>query len=292
MRSLLMRVFAPVVLAPISLAPAVFALGFAVTGALPALAQQTSGPYPHDHASVKLVAGAWDISNAKGRKCRLQLNNRAPSGKLLVLGVPTPCKATFPPLTTTTQWELLREGIVVFKATDGTEVLRFARAGSGPLKAKVGAEDFQIEPIPGRYPSSEQQQSILQATSPPQAAAPVARLGAAPQVGAAAATIIAAPAADKITGQHALMRVAGREACRIELSDRPAKRGGEKEAMLAKNCADQGLKTFDPIGWRVDQNKLLLMARKGHSTSFAYGSDAIWRKDPPTGALLMLQKLP
>ncbi len=260
--------------------------------AVPALAQQATGPYPHDHSAVKLVAGAWDVSNSKGRKCRLQLNNRQPGAKPLVLGVPTPCKATFPPLTTTTQWELLREGAVIFMAADGAEVLRFTRAGSGPLKAKAGAEEFQIEPIPGRYPSSEQQQAILQATSPPQAANAPARVGAAPQVGAAAATSVAAPPPERITGLHALMRTAGREACRIDLKSNPAKRVGEKEAVLVGNCADQGLKTFDPAGWRIDQNKLVLMARKGHSTSFAYGSDNVWRKDPPTGAVLMLQKLP
>jgi Protease inhibitor Inh len=259
---------------------------------LPAMAQQTTGPYPHDHASVKLVAGAWDISNAKGRKCRLQLNNRAPGGKPLVLGVPTPCKATFPPLTTTVQWELLREGTVVFTAGDGTEVLRFNRAGSGPLKAKAGADEFQLEPIPGRYPSSEQQQAILQATSPPQTASAPARIGAAPQVGAAAATSVAAPPPEKIVGLHSMMRVAGREACRIDLKNNPAKRAGEKEAVLVGNCSDQGLKTFDPAGWRIDQNKLVLMARKGHSTSFAFATDNIWRKDPPTGAVLMLMKLP
>jgi hypothetical protein len=190
------------------------------------------------------------------------------------------------------QWELLREGVVVFAAGDGTEVLRFARAGSGPMKAKAGTEEFQIDPIPGRYPSSEQQQAILQATSPPQAATAPARVGAAPQVGAAAATSVAAPPPEKIVGLHALMRVAGREACRIDLKNGPAKRAGEKEAVLVGNCADQGLKTFDPAGWRIDQNKLVLMARKGHSTSFAFGSDGQWRKDPPTGAVLMLVKLP
>ena len=56
-------------------------------------------------------------------------------------------------------------------------------------------------------------------------------------------------------------------------------------------CRDQGIVIFDPIGWRIVDGRLVLTARKGHTTHLDAQPDGTWKKDPKEGKGLSLKKL-
>lgn len=259
----------------------------------PAAAQTPTGTYPPDHASVRLVAGAWDLSSPRGRKCRLQLNQRSSDAKGLIIGLPPACRASFPALTTAQSWALSRDGQVVFLAGDGKELTRFARVNGGPLKSAVAGDELQLDPATGRYPNTEQRQAVIAATSPPSAAsasATAARPGAAPAIALAPRANVPPPPAADVAGPYALTRGDGREVCKVDLKSVPGLRAGLQSASFIGPCGDQGLKVFDPAGWRYEAGKLHLVARRGHEIAFVFEGNGQWRKDPPTGAALGLRK--
>ena len=47
---------------------------------------------------------------------------------------------------------------------------------------------------------------------------------------------------------------------------------------------------FDPVGWRIIGGRLVLTARKGHTTQLDLQPDGTWLKDVKDGASLTLKK--
>jgi hypothetical protein len=274
---------------PFALATTLTLLLLATT---PAAAQTSSGLHPPDHPSVRIIAGAWDLSSPRGRKCRLQLNQRSAESKGLIIGLPPVCRATFQALSAAQTWALARDGQVVFLAADGKELARFARTAGGPLKATLAGDELQLDPAQGRYPNAEQRQAVIAATSPPGAASTpnAAARPATPAVAIAPAANVPPPPATDLPGPYGLLRGDGREVCKVDLKAVPGLRAGLQSASFIGPCADQGLKVFDPAGWRYEAGKLHLVARRGHEIAFVFEGNGQWRKDPPTGAALGLRK--
>ena len=81
-----------------------------------------------------------------------------------------------------------------------------------------------------------------------------------------------------------------RKTGQIKLHKTQAFEGMRKAGQLVAECLDSGMKIFDPIGWRTERGRLLLVARKGHEQSFAAGKDGIFEKNPPSGQQLYLKK--
>lgn len=272
-----------------------------VAGTMAAVAQTPAPPglRAMDHVDVRTVSGSWDIEAASGRKCRIQLNpkgNRAD----LVLGLPTACKATFPRLAGATSWGLNDRGEIVLLGPARNELLRFARAGDGPMESGSGEERFTLASVSGRYPSAEKVQAVRAATGAATAAGQVAAVpGFAPlrsatgQLVAAPRPVpnLAAPAPERVPGTYAVLRYAGREVCRMVLETRPAAKPGQMQARFVGHCTETGLATFDPVAWKLDKGRLALIARRGHEVQMVYDPDGMWRKDPPTGATLLLNRL-
>ncbi len=48
---------------------------------------------------------------------------------------------------------------------------------------------------------------------------------------------------------------------------------------------------FDPVGWQLVDGRLVLTARKGHTTHLDSQPDGTWKKDPKDGKGLSLKKL-
>jgi hypothetical protein len=62
---------------------------------------------------------------------------------------------------------------------------------------------------------------------------------------------------------------------------------------LDPHCPDDGLKTFSLAAWRYENERIFLIARKGHSIGFSrQPGSSVWFKDPPSGSALYLRKTP
>jgi len=75
----------------------------------------------------------------------------------------------------------------------------------------------------------------------------------------------------------------------LTLDDKEAGRSGNK-ALLAPACRDQGIVIFDPVGWWISVGRLILTARKGHTTNLDLQADGSWLKNPKEGKSLSLKK--
>jgi hypothetical protein len=190
--------------------------------------------------------------------------------------MPSACKLAFPALAPVTHWALAADGRLLLRNAGAKTVAAFLRDGEGPMRGRLGADAVTLTPVGGPYPD---------------AARLAARLAAAgPQKPVAIAKPRPAPAADKIPGTYAMMRYAGREACKLALEAKPGPKPGQSAARFVGSCGDVGLVAFDPAGWRLSEGRLHLVARKGHEIGLVYEPDGTWRKDPPTGTTLLLKK--
>ncbi len=102
----------------------------------------------------------------------------------------------------------------------------------------------------------------------------------------ASASIKSADAA----GRYAVMREDKDTGCMLTLDLRARGPGGNK-ALLAPACRDNGIVVFDPVGWTLDRDRLVLSARKGHKAHFDRGTDGVWRRDATEGKSLGLKPL-
>ena len=107
----------------------------------------------------------------------------------------------------------------------------------------------------------------------------------------ASAPAVAAPLPERVPGTYAMLRSAGREVCRLTLDPKPATKPGQMQARFAGACNETGLATFDPVAWKLDNGRLSLVARRGHELQMVYDLDGMWRRDPPSGATLLLNKV-
>jgi hypothetical protein len=100
----------------------------------------------------------------------------------------------------------------------------------------------------------------------------------------------AAGKASETAGRYSILRDGGKDTgCMLTLDDKAKAKGGDK-ASLAPGCRDQGIVIFDPVAWQIVNGRLVLTARKGHSTHLDQQPDGVWLKDPKEGKSLSLKK--
>jgi Protease inhibitor Inh len=226
--------------------------------------------------ATKTVAGQWDIAVPKNNlKCRIQLNITGKVPKANV-GMPAPCRKSLAAVGGVQSWGLSTKGALRLIGGKGETVAEFSRSDAGVLKSTVGANDFTMEPMSGRYPSLDRIASVDAA---------VARL--------------TLPTADNastpvaVAGSYKLMRANNADTGCVLLLDRsqpgPVSQSGK--ASLDKSCADKGLLVFDPAGWIVERDRMFLYAKKGHRSGFNIEKDGRLVKDPPAGSPLSARKL-
>ncbi len=94
-----------------------------------------------------------------------------------------------------------------------------------------------------------------------------------------------------VAGRYAILREGGKDTgCMLTLDAQAKAKGGDK-ASLSPACRDQGIVIFDPTGWRIVEGRLVLTARKGHTTHLDAQPDGTWKKDASEGKGLSLKKL-
>lgn len=194
-----------------------------------------------------------------------------------IITMPYGCRKAFPILVDVRGWGLGADGKVELLDVDGYALLRFAMDSTERLSAR-GPDDEAYHLNAVRALTSAGTVPGASAAEPLELAAK----GPAP-----AATL----RASDMSGRYAVLREGGKDTgCMLTLDDKTPARGGTK-AFLAPACRDQGIVVFDPVGWRLAAGRLVLTARKGHSTQLDLQADGTWLKDPKDGKSLGLKKL-
>lgn len=92
-------------------------------------------------------------------------------------------------------------------------------------------------------------------------------------------------------GRYSILREGDKDTgCMLTLDARVRSRAGLK-AQLAPACRDNGVVIFDPVGWGLDQGRLVVTARKGHKAHFDRDASGVWRRDAKEGKALGLKPL-
>jgi hypothetical protein len=238
---------------------------------------------PPDHPAIRASAGGWEALGEKGRKCRLQLNPKEKRPDL-VAGVPAPCRRSMPALAAVQGWGLREDGTLVLRDGKGQPLGEFTRTGEGPMAGRIGTAALTLQPMSGRYPEPARMAALAAAAAQPQPRDDF--------------TLAPPPPAEQTPGVYVMLRAQKKEACRVQLLAEPmqAVRGAAlprpdaKAARFVGNCPDVGISIFDPVGWRMSDQRLFLIARKGHEAGFSHGTDRLWRRDPAVGQVLMMRK--
>jgi hypothetical protein len=240
-------------------------------------------------ANAEAAVGQWDLSLAdSGRTCRMSLRSETiETGH--ILGMPAGCRRALPILAAVNVWSVPARGHLELADRSGTPVLDFVAASDGGFQAEgpqgesyrlvavtaasqVARQDSwlaapETRPAPGFEP-------VVVATGPAKASPPVV-----------------AVKPSEVAGRYSILREGGKDTgCMLTLDDHTVGIGGNKAA-LAPACRDQGVVIFDPTGWRIVGGRLVLTARKGHTTHLDLQEDGTWAKDPHEGKLLILKKM-
>ncbi len=210
------------------------------------------------------AVGQWDLTlDGSSKTCRLTLRGEQVHGGNYV-GIPAGCRRALPALANVIAWTLAAGGEIDLADVYGAPLLSFFPKDGGALAATG--------------PQGETYKLTFAASAPQPAHAPAQSAGAAEPAAAAAktATRLSLRPAD-VAGRYAVLREAGRDTgCMVTLDQ-------SSKAYLAPACRDQGIVTFDPVGWRLAGSRLVLTARKGHTTQLDLQPDGTWLKDATLG---------
>lgn len=261
------------------------ALAAAVLGPATASAQQAKKPEPP--ALVKTLSGVWELTDAKTSKtCRMNLTTDTVLHGYLV-GMPPACRMALPVINGVTSWTYNSDGSISLRDPGGVSVFDLRRDRTGPsFAARTAQNELVMSPVNGAAIASGRP------GSKPPAALPADRASAVSAALENRPVAAELPPLEPATlvGLYGVSREKNRPICSIDLTERPSTRRGQYIAVLSGGCLDSGLKVFEPIGWRTERGRLLLVARKGHEQGFAPGKDGVFEKDPPSGAQLFLKK--
>lgn len=257
-----------------------FLLGIAVLALAAATpvgvgAQQPTARRKTAPPDIQAVAGAWSLerSDAK-RQCRVTLDVEQ-AGPGWRVRFPAGCRRALPLLNEVDAWLLIAPEQVGFIDKSGKVLLRFTATGT--------VDRMEARATTGDSYRMERQERLARTSRGPV-------LGTPPQMNIDPRRV---PLPGTVPGAYLVDRLQTRDTCRLVLADQPSAEGkGLKQVSLSEPCSDTGLKTFSPVGWRYEDGRLWLVARRGHELTLVAERDGVWRKDPPSGALLTLRRVP
>jgi hypothetical protein len=239
------------------------------------------------------AAGQWDMSLvASNRSCRMTLRADAAEGQNAV-SMPAGCRRSLPILAKVDTYAVPQADHLALADQSGTPVLDFAEdKGRYFLANGPEGETYSLVAISGAFAKSV-------STGQASPSAPVAGFQTVEMKTAATAAAPAVPshiaAAVKpsdLAGRYAVLRDGTRDTgCMITLDDHTRASKGGFRAALAPACRDQGIVIFDPMAWQLVSGRIVLTARKGHTTHLDLQPNNTWAKDPKEGKGLSLKKL-
>ncbi|WP_237479808.1 AprI/Inh family metalloprotease inhibitor [Lichenibacterium dinghuense] len=232
-------------------------------------------------ASAAPAASVWTLSLAGGEKqCRLTLRPSV-GGRAAPVAMPPGCHRAFPALSRVVSWSQAGDGLH-FDDAHGDPLLAFDPDGKGFRATSPQGDALALTSADGRG------RAALEAAAP--AAVEVAQASAKPA--AAAKKPAAGPKPAEVAGRYAVLRDKTRDTgCMVTLDDKSAGPGKSLKARLAPACRDQGIVIFDPVGWEVVGNRLVLTARKGHTTELETQEDGTWMNEVKKGKTLSLKRI-
>ena len=102
----------------------------------------------------------------------------------------------------------------------------------------------------------------------------------------------ALPSIAEMAGNYAVLRQKTKDTgCMVTFDEKARGPKASLKAHLAPACRDQGIVIFDPVGWQLQGGRLILTARKGHTTKLDLQEDGSWMKDASEGKSLSLKKM-
>ena len=230
-------------------------------------------------------ASGWTLSLDGGEKqCRLTLRPAA-DGRGAPVAMPPGCRRAFPALKGVAFWSESGDGLHLDDAR-GEPMLAFAADGAGFRTTSPQGDRLVLESADGRGRAA-----LDKAAAAAPAAVNVAQAGAKP---APASKKPEAPGQKpaEVAGRYAVLRDRTHDTgCMVTLDDKTPGPGKTLKARLAPACRDQGIVVFDPVGWEVVGGKLVLTARKGHTTELDTQDDGSWMNDPKKGKTLSLKRI-
>lgn len=234
-------------------------------------------------ATTTQSVGAWDLKLDTGqRQCRLTLRAVAAASGY-ALAMPAGCRRAFPVLDKVAVWNDGGEGKVQFEDASGQPVLAFEPGAGGALTGtSPEGEVVRLEPV------GQHQATILKIAAKSAGAAPAAAKAAPKPPGPK----VPLPSIAEMAGNYAVLRQKTKDTgCMVTFDEKAHGPKGSLKAHLAPACRDQGIVIFDPVGWHVQGGRLVLTARKGHTTKLDLQEDGSWMKDAAEGKSLSLKKM-
>lgn len=235
-------------------------------------------------------ATVWTLSLDGGEKqCRLTLRPEA-GGHVASVAMPPGCHRAFPALTGVTTWSEFGDGLHLDDAR-GDTLLAFDAEGNGFRTTSPQGERLVLTSADGKGRTALDKEAATGSdkTGP-------ASLSAQGESAKPAAAVKKANAASEkpaeVAGRFAVLRDKARDTgCMVTLDDKTAGPGRTLKARLAPACRDQGIVIFDPVGWQMEAGKLVLTARKGHTTALELQEDGTWMNEPKKGKALALKRI-
>lgn len=271
----------------------------------PAAAASTTPPKAIPDSFAEAV-GTWDLSLDGGnRRCVLTLSgDNSSNGR--ILRFPAGCRRAVPVLNAVAGW-LFADGGIRFVDRNIRPLLQFsARADRRSLLAtSESGETYNLVPLqtvamlpPAPEPDGASRgEETARPTSIPDVTGARAIPGSQPVLSGA---VVASKAPGQpaeiapMPGVYALDRFNAKDVCRIELAAQAP--GGTAEpglapARLLPGCRDSGIAVFDPGSWRFANGHMTLKSKRGHAINLVASGEGSWRRDPETGAALVLRKV-
>ena len=229
------------------------------------------------------AASVWTLSQDGGEKqCRLTLRPAA-GGKGAPVAMPVGCRRAFSALNGVAFWSEAGDGLHLDDAR-GEPLLAFDADGAAFRAVSPQGDHLVLTSADGRG------RAALDKAAAAAPAVELAQATARPAPRKAAAT--AGPKPAEVAGRYAVLRDKTHDTgCMVTLDDKTAGPGRTLKARLAPACRDQGIVIFDPVGWEVAGGKLVLTARKGHTTELDTQEDGSWMNDPKKGKALSLKRI-
>jgi hypothetical protein len=246
-------------------------------------------------------AGIWTISAGSSKnECRVVLRTDA-AEKGYGLAMPPGCRKALPALKPVQSWSMTDDDAVQLDDASGQPIVTFDKDNSGVLRA--AASDGQPLTLtkldPTKHTDDDPTVVNLNPVAAGYAKAKAAKdAGNGPGTTTASATPNAgAPArAAPVTvsgtaGNYAVLRGDRDTGCMVTLDEKGRGPKGSLRAHLAPACRDQGIVIFDPLGWQLQGQGLVLTARKGHTVTLQMNADGLWVKQPEDMKGLTLKRL-
>ncbi len=236
------------------------------------------------------AASSWTLSQDGGDKqCRLTFRPAADREGARV-AMPVGCHRAFPSLNGVAFWSEAGDGLHLDDAR-GEPLLAFDADGAGFRAVSPQGDHLALKPADGRGRAALDRAAAAASAAGVPAAVELAQASAKP-VPASKKAATAGPKPAEVAGRYAVLRDKTRDTgCMVTLDDKSAGPGRTLKARLAPACRDQGIVIFDPVGWEVAGGKLVLTARKGHTTELDTQEDGSWMNDPKTGKTLSLKRI-